>query len=483
MHPVALPRLVAVLFVCLATFGRPLHAQPADVTLPAWTKTVGAQRTPDGAREFRVRVDPSRRNGGSVVTAEIQAALDACAAAGGGRVVFDPGVYLTGALFVPSAVELHVDAGVTLRAVHDNTAYPRQPTRVAGIEMPWPAGLLNVNEAENVLISGDGEIDGDGAYWWDNYWRLRRDYDPRGLRWAADYDCERVRLIVVRNSRDVTVSGLHLRRSGFWNVHVLYSEHVTVRGLTLRQNEGPSTDGVDVDSSRHVMVEGCDIDNNDDCICLKAGRDFDGLRVNRPTEYVVVRDNLTRRGGGVLSFGSETSGGIQHVVAWGNRGIGTQEGLRFKSARTRGGFIRDVQIFDTTMEGVTYPFTFTLNWNPRYSYATLPRDVSKIPEHWRTLAARVEPPERGLTDVRDITIAGVRATGARRIFTASGLPGMPLTGVQFQHIRAEGKTAGTIRDARQWTFEDCVLTTEDGAPVKTENVESVTPPPVRRRHP
>src|ERR1041384_4353272 len=48
-------------------------------------------------------------------------------------------------------------------------------------------------------------------------------------------------------------------------------------------------------------------DNNDDDICLKAGRDADGLRVARPTEYVVVRNNLTRRGGGLLSFGSETS--------------------------------------------------------------------------------------------------------------------------------------------------------------------------------
>ena len=78
-----------------------------------------------------------------------------------------------------------------------------------------------------------------------------------------------------------------------------------LRSATTR---GPSTDGVDIDSSDHVLVQNCDIDNNDDDICLKAGRDYDGLRVNRPTEYIVIRRNTIRSGGGVLSFGSETSG-------------------------------------------------------------------------------------------------------------------------------------------------------------------------------
>ena len=129
-------------------------------------------------------------------------------------------------------------------------------------------------------------------------------------------------------------------------------------------------------------MQHCDIDNNDDDICLKAGRDYDGLRVARPTEYVVVRDNLTRRGGGVLSFGSETSGGIRHVVAYRNRGVGTNEGLRFKSAKTRGGYVSDVLIRDIRMENVPLPFTFTLNWNPSYSYATIPKEITNPPPHW-----------------------------------------------------------------------------------------------------
>jgi len=90
-----------------------------------------------------------------------------------------------------------------------------------------------------------------------------------------------------------------LKRSGFWTVHVLYSDHVKIDGVFIRNNEGgkgPSTDGIDIDSSRQVLVEHADIDVNDDALCLKAGRDSDGLRVNRPTEDIVIRDSIIRRG-------------------------------------------------------------------------------------------------------------------------------------------------------------------------------------------
>lgn len=432
---------------------------------PAWVAQVGAVTRPADGALFPVR--GAKGDGVSVVTDAIQGAIDAAGAAGGGKVTLEPGVYLSGPLFLRSGVHLRVDAGVTLLAVPDEAAYPRQPTRVAGIEMPWPVAFINVAGAERVAITGDGVIDGNGELWWAKYWKMRHDdYEPRGLRWAVDYDCERVRLLVVSDSTDVTVQGVHLRRAGFWTVQVLYSKSVTIDGLTIRDNGGPSTDGVDIDSSTHVLVQNCDIDNNDDCICLKSGRDFDGLRVNRPTEYVVLRNNLTRSGGGILSFGSETSGGIQHIYARGNRGIGTREGLRFKSARTRGGFVRDVAIYDTVMENVPLPLTFTLNWNPSYSYASIPAGVSPVPEHWKTMNTPVVPVERGLTDFSDIVIDGVKATGAKKILSASGLPTKPLSRVTLAHIDATGASAGSIEHTRDWVFDAVAVTVDDGQPLR-----------------
>src|ERR1022692_1322865 len=100
--------------------------------------------------------------------------------------------------------------------------------------MKWPAALINVYEQSGVKISGTGAIDGDGKIWW-----------------AADYDCKRPRLIQIYKSSHVDLQGLQLKRSGFWTVHICYSQKVTVDGVTIRNNidgKGPSTDGIDIDS-------------------------------------------------------------------------------------------------------------------------------------------------------------------------------------------------------------------------------------------
>jgi polygalacturonase len=469
---------------CGLMVATPLRAQATSATgadgLPAWVKEVGAQRVPEAKRVCAVNTYGARGDGSTNSTKAIQQAIDACARAGGGKVTFRPGSYVTGALFLKSNVHLRIDVGVTLLGSQDDADYPSIWTRVAGIEMKWPAALVNVNEQRNVKLSGGGTIDGRGKKWWDRYWALRKEYEPRGLRWAADYDAERVRLLVVWKSTDVTIENLSLKRAGFWTVQVVYADRVTVDGIKISDNEGPSTDGVDIDSSSHVLVENCDIDNNDDDICLKSGRDADGLRVNRPTEYVVVRNNITRRGGGVLSFGSETSGGIRHVVAYHNRGIGTKEGIRFKSAKTRGGYIEDVLIRDIKMENVPLPFTFTLNWNPSYSYATIPKDVKEIPPHWIALTTPVTPPARGLCEFRNITIEDVEIVGAKQIFSASGMPEKPITNVQWVNVTAQGEAAGLIEHARDWTMKNVKFQTPAGEAVKLSDCKNVEPPEVVR---
>ncbi len=446
--------------------------------LPDWVSKVGARSEPKNKKIFWANDFGANGDGKTISTEAINKAIGACAESGGGTVAFKAGNYLTGAIFLKSNVNFRVDDGVTLSGSQDEKDYPEIPTRVAGIEMKWLAALININEARNVKISGGGTIDGQGKKWWDKYWTLRKEYEPKGLRWASDYDAERVRLLVVWKSADVTIENLSLRRSGFWTVQVAYSDHVTVDKIKISDNEGPSTDGVDIDSSAYVLVENCDIDNNDDDICLKSGRDADGLRVNRPTEYVVVRDNLIRRGGGVLAFGSETSGGIRHVVALNNRGVGTKEGVRFKSAKTRGGYVEDVLVRGLKMENVPLPFTFTLNWNPSYSYATIPKDMKNIPAHWVVMNTPVTPVERGYCDFRNITIENVEITGAKQIFTASGLPQKPIQNVKFINVTAQGNEAGSVGYAKDWTMRNVKLQTSNDENVKISNSENVEIPQI-----
>ena len=469
----ALAVLPLLLFVSIQA---QVKRQSYDSDLPEWVYKTGARKMPKGKKVFSANIYGAKGDNATDSTKAIQEAIDE-AAKKGGTVTFEKGTYVTGALFLKSNVHLRVDEGVTLLASHDESQYPRLPTRVAGIEMEWLSALINVNDAKNVRISGNGTIDGNGKKWWDKYWALRKEYEPKGLRWASDYDAERVRLMVVSRSTDVTVENLSLKRSGFWTVQVLYSRHVTVDGVKISDNGGPSTDGVDIDSSSYVLIQNCDIDNNDDDICLKAGRDFDGLRVNRPTEYVFIRDNLIRRGGGVVSFGSETSGGIRHVVALNNRGIGTKEGVRFKSAKTRGGFVEDVLVRGLKMEDVALPFTFTLNWNPSYSYAAIPEGMTNYPAFWKVMNTPVLPVERGYALFRNIRIENVEVVNANRIFTAEGLPAKMIQNVTFSNITAQGKEAGMIMYAENWTMKNVRLETADGKEpiiILSKNVESPT---------
>ena len=250
-------------------------------------------------------------NGTTLNTASIQKAIDAAAAnKDGGTITLKPGTYLTGSLFLKSNTTLEVPEGVTIIGSQKLEDYPMLPTRIAGIEMTWPAALINVRDKQNVTITGRGTIDGDGPTWWKSYWDLRTTYEPKGLRWASDYDARRPRLILFQNSSNIHLGGgILLKRSGFWTVQILYSHNVTLDGVTIRNNEGgkgPSTDGIDIDSSRNVLVQHADIDVNDDALCLKAGRDSDGLRVNRPTYNVKVHDSIIHHGAATITIGSET---------------------------------------------------------------------------------------------------------------------------------------------------------------------------------
>lgn len=444
-----------------------------------WTRQAGAQTRPGKTETLNVTDYGAVADGRTLNTGAIQAAIDACAAKGGGIVTFDPGAYLTGSIFVKAGVTLRIDKGVEILGSQDLADYPDIDTRVAGIEMCWPAALVNVCGQDNAAIVGEGLINARGKPFWDKYWTMRREeYEPRGLHWIVDYDCRRPRTLLVSNSSNVTVQGITLRQAAFWTVHILYSRHVTIDGVVIRNNmdgHGPGTDGIDIDSSSFILVENCDIDCNDDNFCLKAGRDADGLRVNRPTEYVVIRNCVSLAGGGLITCGSETSGGIRHVLAHHLKAKGTGVGLRFKSARTRGGVVEDIHLEDIEMDGVGTVLEVSVNWNPSYSYSTLPEGYTyeTLPPHWKTMLQTVEPLERGIPEIKDVHVSRIRASGARRAISASGMRISILKDFHLKDIRIEADTAGQIMFAKGWRFDDVSIRTKEDRKLDVQGSEDM----------
>lgn len=443
-----------------------------------WMKDVGAKSYPQATNTYNVAAYGAVGDAVFMNTNAIQAAIDDCAKNGGGVVTFDPGIFLTGSVFIKSNVDFRVPRGTMIIGSLDLNDYKKIDTRIAGVEMQWPSALINVLNQKNAAISGDGVINGRGKIFWDKYFSMREEYNPKGLRWIVDYDCERPRGILISECTDVTVKDIVLYQPGFWSLHILYSEYVTVDNIIISNNiegKGPSTDGVDIDSSRKILVQNSNINCNDDNFCLKAGRDSDGLRVNRPTEYVVIRNCIAGHGDGLFTCGSETSGGIRNIVAYDMKGVGTKYGLRFKSTAQRGGVIEDIYLYNIEMVNVRDPFVVDLNWHPSYSTSKLPEGYvyENLPEHWKKMLTPVDP-KQGMPKFKNIYFENVIATGAKLCVNASGIKDCTIDNFSFKNVHFSGENAGKISFAKDWRFSNFTVDAKSGK-ITLENNVGVNP--------
>lgn len=444
-----------------------------------WTENIGYKGYNHPNDTFNIMDFGAQNSGILLTTDEIQSAVNTCSSAGGGVVLVPKGKYHVGSLFLKDNVHLlFEDSAIFLGSTNVNN-YRHDVTRVAGIEMAWPLAIINVNDAKNVKISGNGIVDGRGKPFWNKFWDKLDLYSDGGVRWALDYDCRRPRMLVVDNSTNVHVSDVTFQKSAFWTVHVVYSQQVTIDGIGIFNNiggHGPSTDGIDIDSSDDILVEHCEIHCNDDNICLKAGRDADGLRVNRPCRYVEIRNNKIGAGAALVGFGSETSGGINHIYVHDMQCKGSTRGVRFKSARTRGGTIENILIENIEISYTPYAFEFTMNWNPAYSYCNIPEryNPDSVPDHWKKLAQRVTPEEKGYCKLRNVLISNVKVYGhAWKAFRVEGISERPIENIIFENVELHTETAGHIRNAKNWQFINSTFHIDDQKLPEIENCEGI----------
>ncbi|MGC5165569.1 glycoside hydrolase family 28 protein [Luteimicrobium sp. DT211] len=284
----------------------------------------------------------------ALLTAELQARIDAAGAAGGGRVVVGPGVHRTGALRLRSHVELHVEAGAVLQFVPDPALYPPVEARWEGAPATIHQPCLYADDAEHVTISGDGTIDGGGAAWWSAFREGTLEH-PRPT------------LLGLHRSRRVVVRDVALRNSPAWTIHPLLCEDVSIRDVSiLNPPDSPNTDGIDPESCRNVRISGCHVDVGDDCIVLKAGTEATAARV--PCENVTVVGCTLVHGHGGIVIGSEMSGDVRNVVVADCVFQGTDRGIRLKTRRGRGGVVEDVRVSNVVMDDVGCPFVINAHY-------------------------------------------------------------------------------------------------------------------------
>lgn len=215
-------------------------------------------------------------------TKALQAAIDDCNANGGGDVVVPTGVFLTGTVHLKSNVHLYLQSGAILRGstnVNDYESYtPDKPFA------PIHKGMLFTQDAENITISGEGQIDGNG----DNFFDLNKakTLDSATTKYTRQKDNFRhvnsgigdgpvvpkdrpYQMIVFSNCKRVTVKDVFITRSPFWCMHFADCDAVKVSGIRLWNNLlAPNADGIDVTSCTNVIIENSDIRAGDDALAI-----------------------------------------------------------------------------------------------------------------------------------------------------------------------------------------------------------------------
>ena len=389
-------------------------------------------------------VDYGARNDGSAAATEaIRSAIQAAKAAGGGTVFIPAGNYVSGPIDLVSNLTLHIQAGATVR--FPAVRLPFTEGRQQGVEALTPVPLIGGRHLENVAITGRGVLASDNAEWmklmprekgaggdpgsangpnWERLLQLLEIKTPAPreayLKAAPELRPSFVRFM---DSKNVLIEGVRFSGSPMWTVHLLYSDNVVVRDVVIETYPGVHTDGIAVDSSRDVRIANCYIDTGDDGIVIKAGKDADGLRVNRPSENISITNCTVHRAHGAVTIGSETSGWIRNLVASNMTCAGTQMGVRIKSSRGRGGGVENVRFDNWVMDDVGQAINVT-------NYYLMEGEVRRDTP---------EPVTNRTPVFRDIAISNMTIRRARVAIDVEGLPEMPISGLRISNVIAAAR--------------------------------------------
>jgi len=451
----------------LSTHSAPLVVRGWE-SLPALLAQIKAPQFP--ARDFPI-IDYGAKAGADA-SAALKAAIEACHAAGGGRVVVPAGEWLTGAIYLKSNVNLHVAEGATLRWTFDLAQYPVVFTRWEGVECMNFSPFIYARDEENIAITGPGTLDGgaDFTTWWS--WNNKENGQPVIQRPDRDKLMEmgeagvpveqrvfgpghflRPNFIQPYRCKNILIEGVTIIRSPMWELHPVLSENITVRGVKIKSH-GPNNDGCDPESSRNILIEDCVFDTGDDCIAIKSGRNNDGRRVNVPSENIVIRNCQMKDGHGGVVLGSECTGGIRNVFVESCTmdSPNLDRALRFKNNAVRGGVLENVFMRDVK--------------------------IGRVGEAVLTIDLLYEEGAKGNFKpvVRNVQLDRITSSASPRVLYIRGFDGAIIDGISLSHSEFNGVSeTEVVQHAGLITFNDVKITPQKKTLSRNSVTETITP--------
>jgi len=319
----------------------------------------------------------------------IQYAIDTISQMGGGHLVLNPGIIECGPIELKSNIDLVIPRNCYLKFVKDHKFYKPEMFNYEGKKAIRCNSPIKIWNCENVAITGDGIIDGCGFYWrpckdwkinvkekearekistfyvktkesmiWypteSSYLGSLKGIDNITLEESDQYwDLFRPVLISIYKSNKVLLKDITSSNSPAWNIHPLFSTNLTFDSIKVKNEySAQNGDGIDIESCKNVLVFNSVFEVGDDGICIKSGKNREARLIKGPSENIYIHDNLVYHAHGGIVIGSEMSRGVKNVFVSNNSFIGTDVGIRFKSAIGRGGVVEDIHLDNIYMSDI-----------------------------------------------------------------------------------------------------------------------------------
>jgi len=471
---------IAALTLCFSTSAR------ADVGLPVFPKT-----------QVNLADFGAVNDGVTLNTGAFENAIAALSAKGGGELIVPEGYWLTGPIHLRSNINLHLERGAFIQFSRDYKLYPIVVTDMKGEKDVDSTSPISGQNLENVAITGEGIIDGGGDAWrpmkkdketesdWNALVASGGVLDSKGTTWwpsqaamdggrlvgslraagsvnPQDYEPAhqflRPRMVRLIGCKKLLFQGVTFQNPPNWTLNPALCEDVSILNANIHNSyAAQNSDALDLESCRHVLIQDSTFDAGDDGICLKSGRDAVGRRIGVPDEDVLIKGCTVYHAHGGFVIGSEMSGGMKNIRVDNCTFIGTDNGLRFKSARGRGGVVENIVITNVRMENILQNAIdfemFYENGGERNLEST---NVPSVNE--------------GTPIFRDIHIENMICQGAQKAMVLQGLREMPIRDFELKNVSIAAKQGAFVADADHITFENVHVEAQSGPPLTEKRV-------------
>jgi len=424
-------------------------------------------------------------DGHTMNTKAINDAIRACAKKGGGTVVIPPGMWLTGPIGLDNNIELRAEAGALVFFSPRFEEYP-MPEKGSRVTSP-----IHGQGLTNIAITGKGTFNGNGHYWrpikkekltakqWkdlvasggvvtpdDKMWwpskeamngeeylkNLRKgNKKPTPEEVAGAREFLRPTMVDLVGCNKVLIDGPTFTNTPGWALHPSDCENVVIRNTSVINNWwGQNTDAADIGACRNVLFYKNVLDAGDDGICMKSSvvknREF-------ALENIVIADCIVYHGHGGFVIGSNTDGGIRNISVRNCTFIGTDIGLRFKSARDRGGKVENIYVDGIRMKDIaTSAILFDMFYEGNADF---------------------DPAKAKIPYFRNFDIRNIVCDGATNAMFVRGLAEAPIQGISLKNISITSDEAMKMEDADGFTLNNVWLNFKTGPVLFAKNSKNI----------